>query len=112
MGAPKRKSPDPEVMKISDVKQQLSSVVDHVYRDGARVLIEKSGIPVAAVVSIEDLRWLRERQARRDANWKVLTEFSRKFADVPDDELEREVERALADVRAERRASRRAERTA
>lgn len=102
----KAKSTEPEVMKISDVKQQLSSVVDHVYKDGARVLIEKSGIPVAAVVSIDDLRWIRERQARRDASYQAMLEISKAFEDVPLDELERQVDLAVAEVRAEKRRKR------
>lgn len=47
--------PVTQTMNISEVKHQLSRVVNRVYRKETRVLVEKSGIPVAAVVSPEDL---------------------------------------------------------
>jgi hypothetical protein len=37
-------------MKISYVKNRLSGAVNQVYRKQTRVLVEKSGIPVAAIV--------------------------------------------------------------
>ena len=47
-------------MTISQIKHHLSSVVQRVSGKEARVLVEESGIPVAAVVSIEDLERLQE----------------------------------------------------
>ena len=47
--------PMTQKMKISDVKNQLSSLVNEVYRKETRVLVEKAGIPVAALVSAGDL---------------------------------------------------------
>jgi len=57
-------------MKISEVKQQLNRLVNQVYRRETRVMVEKSGIPVAGIVSAEDLERLdrldRERRALQD----------------------------------------------
>jgi prevent-host-death family protein len=50
--------PTTETMKISDVKQGLNALVNRIYRRETRVLIEKSGIPVAAIVSARDLQRL------------------------------------------------------
>ncbi len=51
--------PVTETMKISEVKQQLNRLVNRVYRHETRVMVEKSGIPVAGIVSAEDLRgWI------------------------------------------------------
>jgi prevent-host-death family protein len=99
-----REQPTTETMKISEVKQQLNRLVNRVYRHETRVMVEKSGIPVAGIVSIEDLRRLDRLDQERAERFKVLEEFGEAFKDVPAEELEREVARALAEVRAERRA--------
>jgi prevent-host-death family protein len=39
------------MMRITDLKNALSSVVNKVYRKETRVLVKKSGIPVAAIIS-------------------------------------------------------------
>lgn len=99
-----REQPTTETMKISEVKQQLNRLVNRVYRHETRVMVEKSGIPVAGIVSAEDLRRLNRLDHERAERFKVLEEFGEAFKDVPAEELEREVARALAEVRAERRA--------
>jgi prevent-host-death family protein len=96
--------PTTQTMKISEVKQQLNRLVNQVYRCETRVMVEKSGIPVAGIVSAEDLRRLDRLDRERAERFKVLEEFGEAFKDVPAEELEQEVARALAEVRAERRA--------
>jgi prevent-host-death family protein len=96
--------PTTQTMKISEVKQQLNRLVNQVYRRETRVMVEKSGIPVAGIVSAEDLRRLDQLDRERAERFNVLEEFGEAFKDVPVEELEREVARALAEVRAERRA--------
>jgi prevent-host-death family protein len=95
-------------MKFTDARQQLSQVVNRVARRQMRVLIEKSGVPVAAIVSADDLRRLEDWQEERDAFFEGLREMSRAFADVPPDELERQVALAIRQARAQLRAEREA----
>ncbi len=94
--------PMTETMKISEVKQQLNRLVNRVYRHETRVMVEKSGIPVAGIVSPEDLRRLDRLDHERAERFKILEEFGEAFKDVPADELEREVARAVAAFRAAR----------
>ena len=96
--------PMTETMKISEVKQQFNRLVNRVYRHETRVMVEKSGIPVAGIVSAEDLRRLDRLDRERAERFKILEEFGEAFKDVPADELEQEVARALAAVRAARQA--------
>jgi prevent-host-death family protein len=96
--------PTMQTMKISEVKQHLNRLVNQVYRRETRVMVEKSGIPVAGIVSAEDLRRLDRLDRERAERFKVLEEFGEAFKDVPAEELEREVARALAEVRAKRQA--------
>lgn len=93
--------PTTQTMKISEVKQQLNRLVNQVYRRETRIMVEKSGIPVAGIVSAEDLRRLDRLDRERAERFKVLEEFGEAFKDVPVEELERETARAIAEVRAE-----------
>jgi prevent-host-death family protein len=94
-----------QTMKISDVKQQLNSLVNRVYRRETRVIVEKSGIPVAGIVSADDLRRLERLDEERAERFAILDAFGEAFRDVPAEELEREVARALAEARSRRRSA-------
>jgi prevent-host-death family protein len=92
-----------QTMKISDVRGQLNTLVNQVYRKETRV-VEKSGIPVAALVSTDDLERLTQFDQERTERLALLDELRAPFTDFSPDEIEREVERALTEVRAENRA--------
>jgi prevent-host-death family protein len=89
-----------QTMKISDVKNQLSSLVNEVYRKEKRILIEKAGIPVAALVSADDLARLEERDRRWEEGTRAMERMSLAFADVPVDELEARISEIIAEDRA------------
>ncbi len=105
-------TPTETVMKLTETKQQLSRVVNRVARGETRVVVEKSGLPVAALISIEEYRRFKEQEAGRAAArtslFETFSRFGDAFKDVPDDELERELAKAQAEVRAELRAEREA----
>ena len=92
-----------QTMKISDVKTHLSALVNRVYRTEARVVVEKSGIPVAALVSTADLARLDRLDQERAERFPVLDEMRAAFKDVPPEETERETDRITAEIRAESR---------
>ena len=94
-------------MKLTDTKQQLSQVVNRVARGEAQVVVEKSGLPVAAIISAQDYRHFLDAESQREARFEAIGRISDAFADVPVDELERQVERAVAETRARRRAEER-----
>src|SRR5215203_7159132 len=97
-------------MNLSETKQQLSRVVNSVARGEARVVVEKSGLPVAAIISVEAYRRLthieQEREAVRARLYETLGRFSDAFNDVSDEEFERELAKAQAQARAEHRVQR------
>jgi prevent-host-death family protein len=88
-------------MKISEFKTQISDIVNRVYRKEARVVVEKSGIPVAGLVSMEDLRRLDQLDREREQRFAVVDELRQAFAGVPAEEIERETNRITAEIRAE-----------
>ena len=91
--------PTMRTMKISEVKNTLSSLVNSVYRERTRILIEKSGIPVAGIVSIADLEQLARLDQERAEAFKVIDELREAFKDVPAEEIDREADRAVAELR-------------
>ena len=75
--------------------------------DGAaRVVVERDGTPVAALISAADYRRLLRAEAREAEGLRILRQSQAAFADVPDDELEREVDKAVMEARAELRRER------
>jgi prevent-host-death family protein len=103
----REKEPMTQNMNVSQARDQFSRVLDKVYRRQARVLVQKSGIPVAAIVSAQDLAELQRMEAKRKEAFKVIDRMRAAFADVPEEEIDREVDRAIAEIRAEDEAAER-----
>ncbi len=69
--------PTEATMKLTDAKQQLSQVVNRVASGEARIVVEKSGLPVVAIISVDEYRRFKAQeqanQARRaelfEKNW-------------------------------------------
>ncbi|MGH2614825.1 MAG: type II toxin-antitoxin system prevent-host-death family antitoxin [Thermomicrobiales bacterium] len=99
--------PDQEptrTMKISEVKPTFSRLVAEDYHTKIRVLVERSGLPVAALVSIEDLERLQQLDRGWDERTQAIKRLSQAFADVPVEEAEAEVARIITE-RPQRRAA-------
>jgi prevent-host-death family protein len=95
--------PMTKTIKASDTRQQFSKLLNEVFRGEKRVVVEKSGIPVAAIVSPQDFKLLARLEQERAEQFKILDEIGAAFQDVPPEEIEREVNRAIAQVRRETR---------
>ena len=93
-------------MTATDVRQHFASAINQVARQETEIIVEKSGIPVAAIVSIDDYRRLKDQDAKRAKDFKIFDEMRAAFADVSNEELEREAKKALDEVRAEMRGER------
>jgi prevent-host-death family protein len=93
-----------QTINASEARQQWSELLKKVFRKEARVLVEKSGIPVAAIVSTEDLQRLKQLDADREALFRALERIGEAFKDESPEEIEREVTRALSQARAENRS--------
>jgi prevent-host-death family protein len=101
---------EPETMtktiKASVARQQFSRLINDVFRQENRVLIEKSGIPIAAIISASNFKRLARLEAERNRDFAILDEMRDAFKDVPPEEIELEVARALSEVRKEKRRKR------
>ena len=89
-----------EKINASEARQQWSDLLNKVFRKEARVVVEKSGIPVAAVVSTEDLERLHQFDRQREEDLQVVRKIRAAFESTSPEEIEREAERAIAQGRA------------
>jgi prevent-host-death family protein len=102
----KQEKPTNKVIKATEARDRLPQLLNSVYRGEGRVVIERSGIPVAAIVSPEDLVALDRMDQQRAELAGVLSEMREAFKDVPQEEIEEETSKAVAEVRAQMRAER------
>ena len=92
-----------QTINVTEARQKWSQLLNRVFRSRERVIVEKSGIPVAAIISAQDLERFNRLEAERAKDFAILDEMREAFKDVAADELEREVAKALAEVREENR---------
>jgi prevent-host-death family protein len=93
--------------KMSEARKHFSETLDRVRESDARVVIEKSGIPVAAVVPLGVLRDAEERELRRQEALQTLRDAQAGFAGVSEEEAEREIAKALDEIKQEKWIARR-----
>ena len=98
------REPVVKTMKASQARAEWSAILNGVFRKENRVLVEKSGIPVAAIVSADDLEYLAQRDAERRASFEAIEAIRARNADKDPDEVESDIAEEIAAMRAERRA--------
>jgi prevent-host-death family protein len=96
--------PTTQTVEVSEVKDRFGALVDRVSRNETRVLVERGGVLVAALVSADDLARLDQLDRDRADGFEVLDEMRAAFAGVPEEEIEREAIRAVREVREEMEA--------
>lgn len=98
-----QEQPTTQTMTAVEARARFSQVLDDVCRRRTRVVVEKRGIPVAAVVSINDLEQLQLLAEQRSVAMAVLQQSWDAFKDVDPTTVEQEVAAAVAAARAELR---------
>jgi prevent-host-death family protein len=93
--------PTTQTIEATVAAQELGRLLDRVSRGEARVIVEQSGTPLAAIISTRDLERLDRLEAERQRDFAILDEIGELFSDVSPDELDREVAAAISEVRAE-----------
>jgi prevent-host-death family protein len=68
-----------KAIKASEARRQFSQLLNEVFRRESRVLVEKSGIPVAAIISAKDLQLLARLEAERAERFKIPDEIGDAF---------------------------------
>src|SRR5215813_11373860 len=83
-------------LPVAEAKAKLSELMARVAHGGERIVIERHGKPLAALVSIEDLAKLEPADGSDDA-MDPLLRFVGAWGAVPDDEIDRIVELIYAE---------------
>lgn len=98
--------PTIQTMTILELEStnRLSRLVGQVSRQETRVVVEEAGVPVAALVSADDLRRLDDLDRAWDERSEAIKRFSQAFTDVSTEEAEAEVARIIDESRRRRRA--------
>jgi antitoxin (DNA-binding transcriptional repressor) of toxin-antitoxin stability system len=96
----------PRKIDSEEAQRSLPRVLKDVKRRLERVVVEEDGVPVAAIVPIRDLYWLKKYEAQRDEAFKAFAQLAADFADEDPEEVLRQTDLALAEVREEMRRER------
>jgi prevent-host-death family protein len=88
-----------QTINASTARQEWSKILNKVFREETRIVVEKSGIPVAAIISAEDLKRLDRLEKERADRFRILDEVKAAFRDIPEAKIENEADRALTRVR-------------
>ncbi len=100
------RTPGTETIPIADISERLPGVIDEISTGHKRIVIEKAGVPVATIISMNDLHMLRHVDNEIERRWQLIKMMREPFKDVPPEELERETAKAVGEVRAEMKAER------
>jgi antitoxin (DNA-binding transcriptional repressor) of toxin-antitoxin stability system len=101
-------APRNQTLNATDVRAHWSQVLLDVYHHRSRVLVQKGGIPVAAIIAVDELKRFQRSEQERAGRFKVIEEGWEAFRDVDLGDVEAEVAKAVAEARAEIRAEREA----
>jgi prevent-host-death family protein len=97
------REPKTQTLGASEACQQWSHLLDKVSRREARIIVERSGVPVAALVSAEDLERLTRIERERAERWAIIERVGARNADIAQEEIEQDIADAIEEVRSEER---------
>ena len=63
-----------QTINASTARQEWSKILNKVFREETRIVVEKSGIPVAAIIPAEDLKRLDQLEKERSERFRILDE--------------------------------------
>jgi prevent-host-death family protein len=102
----REREPMTKTIKASEARQQFSELLNQVFKGETRVLVEKSGIPVAAIVSATDLNKLQQLESQQAERFKLLERLRAGFADLSEEQIQREVAKIIEKQRRQERSKR------
>ena len=88
-----------QTLKASDVRSNWSQLINQVFRGETEVVVEKSGIPVAAIVSAQDFQKLQKIRRQRLKDFTLLDSMRSAFKDQSSEQIETAVTQSISRVR-------------
>ncbi len=98
------REPMTKTLKASEARQQFSELLNQVFKGETRILVEKSGIPVAAIVSATDLNKLQQLESQQSERFKLLERLRAGFADLSEEQIQRKVTEIIEKQRQQERS--------
>ncbi|HEX5417269.1 MAG TPA: type II toxin-antitoxin system prevent-host-death family antitoxin [Chloroflexota bacterium] len=98
--------PRNQVLNATEVRAHWSQVLLDVFHHKSRVVVNKGGIPVAAIIAADDLKRFERIERERAERFQVIAEGWEAFQNIDLGEVDAEVAEAVAEARAEIRAER------
>jgi prevent-host-death family protein len=95
-----------ETVSERTARDEFPALLDRVVDGDTRVIVERDGRALVAIIPAEDLERLRRAEEQRERDFAILDEIGEAFKDVAPVDLEREIAQAIAEVRAENRRRR------
>jgi prevent-host-death family protein len=83
-----------------EARTQLGRLMKDVQKGGARILVEKSGVPMVGIISAEEFKRLI---AERDARFEVVDRIRGRLPAVTEAEVAEDVRAAVKQARRRRR---------
>ena len=106
------KPPDRRTVDESEAGQLVGTLIEEIARGRVRLVVQRDGKDVAALVSAVDLARIEAWERHRAERFKIVEELRARFGHMDPDEVERDIAEAIAEVRAEARARAKAEASA
>lgn len=111
--------PTIRVVTATEAKNKFGAIIKSAYASDEHLIVEKSGIPVVAIIPMADYQQLvnnttaapdvaerlaaEQRRAEAGRRLKeVMERVHARMPDVPEEEADRDIARAIREVRAER----------
>jgi prevent-host-death family protein len=91
-------------VEAAQVQRSFDDLLDEVNEQSTRVVVERDGKVVAALISATDLERLEALDRRAAEGFRAIQEIWARNADLDPDEAERDIAEAVAEMRAEARA--------
>ncbi len=110
--------PTVRVVSATEAKNKFGEIIKHAYAADEHLIVEKSGIPVVAIIPIADYQQLvgtpvaapeiaqkvdaeRKRAEASRRLGELLAQVHATMPDYPEKEVDRDIAQAIAEVRAE-----------
>jgi prevent-host-death family protein len=96
--------PEMQTVKATEARRHWSQILNQVAHHKTRMLVEKSGIRVAVMISVDEFERLQRLEADWDEPFAALDRTRAAFEDLPAEDREREAAKAVSEARAALRA--------
>ncbi|MGH7203490.1 MAG: type II toxin-antitoxin system Phd/YefM family antitoxin [Candidatus Levyibacteriota bacterium] len=90
-----------QTIKASEVRSNWSQLLNKVFRGNTEIIVEKSGIPIAALVSTQDYQKLQKIKQKQEKDFALIKEIKAAFKSQTQDQISEGVQKSITAARTE-----------